>query len=226
MKLIKRAIPDAEISDNPNGPYYDLGLYSRLHDIFDFMKTFVAALVKQISEIIQREFAEQSKKIDHLLSRIESLEVKSKEKDKRIDILYDEIDDLQQYGRRKAVVISRFLEHDGENTDAIMLDIANNKLKVKLEPHEMGRSHRLGPTRIGSNKPRNIVVKLVSFNVRKRLYDDRKSFSGREQNIYISEHLAKRRGELFYQARKFFKIVQMFNKGQKSAYLFKLMIKE
>ena len=35
----KRAIPDAEISDNRNGPQvgYDQALYPRLHDIFDFL---------------------------------------------------------------------------------------------------------------------------------------------------------------------------------------------
>ena len=37
MKLIKRAAPDAEISDNLNGPHYDLALYPTLHDIFDFL---------------------------------------------------------------------------------------------------------------------------------------------------------------------------------------------
>ena len=125
-------------------------VYKTLLNVFSdpenpVMKTLVAALVKPISEIIQRVFAEQSKKIDDLVSHIECLEVKSKEKDKRIDILYDEIDELQQYGRRNAVVIAGVPEHEGENTDAIMLDIANNKLKVKLEPHEIGRSHRLGP---------------------------------------------------------------------------------
>ena len=41
------------------------------------IETLVAALVKPISEIIQREFAEQSKKIYDLVSRVESLEVKS-----------------------------------------------------------------------------------------------------------------------------------------------------
>ena len=38
-EINKRAIADAEISDNRNGPQvgYDQALYPRLHDIFDFL---------------------------------------------------------------------------------------------------------------------------------------------------------------------------------------------
>ena len=38
-EINKRAMPDAEIFDNRNGPQvgYDQALYPRLHDIFDFL---------------------------------------------------------------------------------------------------------------------------------------------------------------------------------------------
>ena len=53
-------------------------------------------------------------------------------------------------------------------------DRANNKLNIKLEPHEISRSHRPGPLRNGSVRHRNIVVKLAIYNIRKRIYDVRR----------------------------------------------------
>ena len=169
------------------------------------MKALVSSLVTPITDIIQREFAAQSKRISDLVSRVETLETNLDEKDKKIEYLSDEIDELQQYGRRNAVVISGVPEREGENTDTIMLEIARDKMNISLEPHEIGRSHRLGPVRVGARKPRNIVVKLVTYNVRKRIYDARKSLAGGPHGIFISEHLTKRRGELFYQARQLLK---------------------
>ena len=92
------------------------------------MKALASSLITPITDIIQREFAAQSKRISELVSRVETLETTLDEKDKKIEYLSDEIDELQQYGRRNAVVISGVLEREGENTDAIMLEIARDKM--------------------------------------------------------------------------------------------------
>ena len=176
-------------------------IYKTLMNIFSdpespVVQALASSLVKPITESIQTVLNQQ---LSHLTSRIEKVESESHEKDVKIKSLERDIDELQQYGRRNAVVISGLPESDGENTDSLAIDLAREKLKVHLEPHEISRSHRLGPPRIGNSKPRNIVVKLATY-IRKRLYDARRSLIS--TGIFISEHLTKYRGDLFYEARQ------------------------
>ena len=106
-------------------------------------------------------------------------------------------DELEQYGRRNALrVWLKDPETEGENTDTIILDVAK-KLNVALEPSEIGRSHRVGRKSNGDGKPRAIIVKFLSHNVRQRLFRARKNNSG----IFLSEDLTKKRANIMFKAR-------------------------
>ena len=180
-------------------------IYKSLLNIFSdpdspVMQALATSIVKPISDSIQNVLKQQTEQLAKITTRLDKLESDSKDKDIKIRSLEREIDELQQYGRRNAIVISGVPESDGENTDQIALDLAREKLKVSLDSHEISRSHRLGPPRPGTPRPRNIVVKLATYNIRKRLYDARRSLMS--TGIYISEHLTKYRGDLFYDARQ------------------------
>ena len=52
------------------------------------------------------------------------------------------IDDMEQYSRRSCLVATGVLEKVEENTDDIILNTARQKLGIKLELHEIAKSHR------------------------------------------------------------------------------------
>ena len=124
----------------------------------------------------------------------------------KFESLESDIEELQQYGRRNAIVVSGLPENQNENTGELILNLAKDKLNVNLEQYEISRSHRLGPPRNPSENPRNIVVKFVSYNVRRRIYEARKSLNRSVRgSIYICEHLTRFRSNLYYEARQLLK---------------------
>ena len=88
------------------------------------------------------------------------------------------------------------IEKDGEDTDAIVMDTAR-KLNVPLDEKQIGRSHRVG--RRVPGKPRAIIVKFTSYNMRRKFYQARKRTTG--SGVFISEDLTKRRSNIMYIAR-------------------------
>ena len=54
------------------------------------------------------------------------------------------IDDMEEYSRRSCLVVTGVPEKAEENTDDITLNTATQKLGIKLELHEIAKSHRLG----------------------------------------------------------------------------------
>ena len=69
------------------------------------------------------------------------------------------IDDMEQYSRRSCLVVTGVPEKAEENTDDIILNTATQKLGIKLELHEIAKSHRLG-TKKESKEGKPIVRSL------------------------------------------------------------------
>jgi cell division protein FtsL len=57
--------------------------------------------------------------------------------------LFLQIDELEQYGRRPIVRVTRVPENQGEDTASLILDITK-KAGIELEPDEIINSHRVG----------------------------------------------------------------------------------
>ena len=125
------------------------------------------------------------------------------------DLLQRDQRDLQKYTRRNALRVykqswpePRGNQEEPEDTDALMFKLAED-LDVPLAPWETGRSHRVGrPHNDGS--PRPIIVKFISYNVRRRMYDDRKKLrdTPRLQGIYMNKDLTAENSKLAYDARQ------------------------
>jgi len=122
----------------------------------------------------------------------------------------EELEELRQYTRQNSLRIYGIKESTGENTDRIVLDLCKNKLNVDLNPAEICRTHRLGKRSIrnetytdkdSNTKPkhRGIIVKLVSYNTRQRIFSAKKKLKG--LGIVIREDLTKRRSELLREAQ-------------------------
>lgn len=87
---------------------------------------------------------------------------------------------LEQYTCRNSVRISGFPEQANENTDEIVLRIAE-MLEVSLTPSDIDRSYRMGrlaksnrAATLSANRHRNIIVKFATYNARQKLFLKRK----------------------------------------------------
>lgn len=124
----------------------------------------------------------------------------------RLDMVENQNDALEQYTRRNSVRISGYPEQANENTDVIVLTIAE-ALDVQLVPSDIDRSHRVGKLdqATASAKPRHrdIIVKFATHNARQRLYMKRKDLRDKDElpQLFINEDLTKIRSKLLYDAR-------------------------
>ncbi|KAH3883891.1 hypothetical protein DPMN_007859 [Dreissena polymorpha] len=77
-------------------------------------------------------------------------------------------------------------------------------LGAMLSIDEIDRTHRLGARKHVGSKPRDIIVKLVSYRARQKLYNvkSKAKTPGHYRRVYVNEALTRHRSEIFYDARK------------------------
>lgn len=187
--------PHEQVAASPTGVTPP---HSRIRPDDDFTLILVSALgdprvVQALTEILVRPLLDQLDSKDRL---IQDLTMEVKDLKSEVDGLKDAVDELEQYGRRNAVRIwsKNMTELPGENTDELVLGYAR-KAGVDLPPNSIGRSHRVG--RPAPNKVRPIIVKFISYNIRKSIYDARKKVP----NVFVSEDLTSARSSILYKAR-------------------------
>ena len=102
--------------------------------------------------------------------------------------ILEELDDLQQYGRRTNILIHGVPEESSEKTDNKALYIINNKLGISgVTIDHLSRSHRLGKKHEGKKRP--IIVRFTSYRRRKMVFDVKKKLKG--TGITVTENLSK-----------------------------------
>ena len=165
----------------------------------------VRELSKQVA-ILNSQLAEQNARIKTLEDKVDALE-------------YDH-DAAEQYSRRPNLRVQGVREMgDGEDTDAMILDLLNTKMSMDppIERHHIERSHRLGRKldhqdgrRDGAHaRPRQrvIIVRFATerlrdevFRARTNLKDHNKEH--RDNQIYLNDDLTARRAKLSFDARQ------------------------
>ncbi|XP_060575908.1 uncharacterized protein LOC132733306 [Ruditapes philippinarum] len=81
-----------------------------------------------------------------------------------------------------------------------------NTIGSNLALDEIDRSHRVGTPKAHETRPRDIIVKFVSYRARQKLYSKRASLKSKGyKNSYINEDLTKKRSSLLFEARQLVK---------------------
>ena len=176
---------------------------------------------------------ELSDKLDSLQTTIISLTNQIQEKDvviasmqAQITKLEDDLDAQQQYSRRPNLRIHGIPEPAGdsdENTDAIILDVVNNKIKLrpKISIDDIAASHRVGPKpqqaqssvnteEEGTHNPqraaRPLMVRFANVRVRNLVFRSRTNLKDRNATasnaIYVNEDLTQARARLLKDCRR------------------------
>ena len=121
-----------------------------------------------------------------------------------VQVLQDEYDALEQYGRCNGLRISGILERDNEDTTTAIVNLANEVLKVEppLQRVDISISHRLKkPCRAKPEEPAPIIVRFLRRTDRNWVTRERKELKvyneDRDIKIYVNEDLTTQRAKLF-----------------------------
>ena len=134
-------------------------------------------------------------------------------------IVHDLLNKIQ-YSRRNCLRFHGVSESEGEDTDALICKIAKESLNVPLTKEDIERSHRLpskmesehtGNARTTRNnaqrdrRPRVIIVKFVSYRVRKSVLSRRRALKGTKMGI--EEDLTKSNAQLLQKTKEYSKVL-------------------
>ena len=142
--------------------------------------------------------------VDSFVTKVSFLEEKNENLMERVNFLETKVERQEQYSRRTSLrIVNNWPEQKGEDTEKMVLEMANGLLNTQLSSDEIQRSHRVGPVKKNS-LPRTVIVKLLSYKSKEKIQHAAKSLplaGDQSRGIYINEDLTKSRSRVFGAAR-------------------------
>jgi len=204
----------------------------RIVDIYtklNILKTDVDGVI-QSQVVINKEFEYNKQKTTKLEKDVKSLltkdtnysadiaNIKKSTKDLRdlIDKSNQAINDLEQYGRRNMLDIRGIPRMKEENTDDLVLKIAEI-INIQLDSNDIEVSHRTS-----SQKDAPIIVKFLARHKRNLFYKNRMNLQGKtvenigyefgkcKNKIFVNESLTAKNGMIYKTAREKLKVNNLF----------------
>ena len=189
-------------------PNFQVGLSD--NDIMKIAMQTKLLLSQEIDKLVEEKVKVKTAELSKSVESLQSDNQKLKDSISKLETkLTTKMDDLEQYSRRSCVRIAGIPENTNENTDEHVLDLAA-RLNIDISPRDIDRSHRVGPppteaTPIADGaqpaRPREIIVKLKSYQARLRLLQARKTLRDNKEKVYINEDLTKTRKSLAFECR-------------------------
>ena len=190
-------------------PNFQVGLSD--HDIMKIAMQTKQLLSQEIDKLVEEKVKIKTAELSKSVESLQSDNQKLKDSISKLEAkLTTKMDDLEQYSRRSCVRIAGIPESTNENTDETVLELTE-RLNIDISPRDIDRSHRVGPqpteaTSIADGaqptRPREIIVKLKSYQARLRLLQARKTLRDNKEKVYINEDLTKTRKSLAFECRK------------------------
>lgn len=174
--------------------------------------SFRSQVSELINSIVQGVLAGLQSKVDSLESKVDSLETENAELKVKVEKLETALESSEQYSRRNCLKVTGVPENIECSTDEYVCNLAR-AIDVDISVDNIDRSHRLGKLPSVAEhraKPRDIIVKFVSYRTRANFYKARVLTKSRGyKGVFINEHLTKSRGKLLYEARRRVKSKQL-----------------
>lgn len=174
-----------------------------LQSSVDFLSNKYDTINDNISQIMQKlNLVEQNKR------EIEKLKLENQCLHRDFSKLQEQVNHLDQYGRRNNLEIHGVDEKPNENLGEILTSIANT-LNLPYDANGVEGVHRLPMRKKAANRPPAIIVRFVNrqntakwLEKKKTDIECRNVISNGSQNlIYINENLSPINKELFWNAR-------------------------
>lgn len=122
--------------------------------------------------------------------------------------LRDDLDSVEQYGRRSLMRISGIPEPEGEGDTTDLVRKIISDIDPKYREEDVIRSHRVGKLRPSVNgdrsKPRQIIVRLSEPSVKIRILRCGKNLKKKEnyKSVYVNEDLTLLRSKILFHCRQ------------------------
>lgn len=173
-----------------------VGQYLSRPDVFDGL---VAKLKEAVEEAVLAAMTTANQEIARLNGEVAALKVEMK---KMEEVLIGRTDDLEQYTRRNNIRIYGVPETKGEDTDGLVVQLCRERLGLEIQNKSISRSHRIGRqlSAAADGKPRHrpIIVRFVSYQDRRLLFNAKKKLKG--SGVVMREDLTARRQEVYRRA--------------------------
>ena len=200
--------PGFPVQQYQSVPNFQVGLSD--HDIMKIAVQIKQLLFDEIEKLVTEKVKTETFELSKTVESLRSDNNKLKDSITKLEAkLTTKIDDLEQYSRRSCVRIAGIPETEHENTDEHVIGLAE-RLNIDIGPRDIDRTHRVGPVPADTDsiadgarpRPREIKVKLKSYQARLRLLQARKTLRQSKENVYINEDLTKTRKSIAFQCRQ------------------------
>lgn len=143
-------------------------------------------------------------KMGDYFKKIQNLEAKVAEQDKELKLLRKQVQEGDQYGRRRQLEFHGIRKKESENLEQIVSFISN-KIDVKLKPGDIDAIHRV-PRRFKNGDkpdPDPVLVEFTSRKVRDQLLENKKKMRMKEdlKDIKIFESLSPYHRDLLWKTK-------------------------
>lgn len=198
---------------------------TQIKQITDLLKdTFESKLSDMVSTIVANVLEGVQNKLSVIQDENICLKARVEELESRIKYLEHQEDQASQYSRRNCLRVSGIKEEEGESMENIVMSLAT-EIKAEIDIRDIDNVHRLGsskpstrqsqsnqsamPSNIG--RPRDIIIKFTSFRSRQIFYTRRSALKTSKVfgRVFVNEELSKKRGEVFFHARRLAKAKQV-----------------
>lgn len=157
---------------------------------------FVEFVSKKLSELILDTIQNDIRSLSNKISVLEEDNNKLRMELKKTALATEK---QEQYSRRNCLRIMGVNESCDENTEEVILDIINNKMKVRLFATDIERVHRLGKKQninknASKNSTRPIIVKFLNYKKRSDVFRNKKNL--KSTKIVVKEDLTYNRSLL------------------------------
>ena len=178
-----------------------------------FLAKLQELLAPGIEGAVSKALELRDAKIAALEAELASTKDKLEESEEQLCNIEKQVELLEAESRKNCLVVSGVPELPEENTDQLVLDIAK-AAGVEMSTGDIDRSHRLGRQNGTIERPRTILLKLLSSTTRQRLFSARKELSAHRvrdhpvltphvlENVFMTDFLTSKSQQLLFICRQ------------------------
>ena len=131
--------------------------------------------------------------------------------------LSEAVEKQKQYSRCICLLLNGTPEKKKqENIDELSIKAINEHLDLAIQDRDIDRTHRIWNTRNVNEKPRPIIIKLVRYKNRKKIFDSKKKLKGKK--IAITKSLTVMRRKKLNEARERYNFENVWTSDRKILY--------
>ena len=130
--------------------------------------------LNEVVNFISTKFNHYEKERKERERIIKNLEENVSVMNKKVENLEKEIDKNEQYSRQNCLLVDGIVETDDKVMDDLVIETISMKMNIEISLADLD-TRRIGKKTPGQNKPGPIIVKLSRYNVRKRVFTNKKS---------------------------------------------------